>query len=210
MWRFKYCHEMQLHCQLVATILSYLMILGVLCQHFQKPQSEKDTVWGVEDMDFHQHQWLVENDVDEVWMMPSWTEHDAVMWLHLLTTAPCEELGSAYQQPDAANWPLAYLKAPPIAARPTKNVTVLLFSLNSDYEKRNQISFGTAQQNCILPCVFLWFLCIRSQWIHVGSKGIKHTIQTFFFGIHISYVVDVHECAHQPPNLESHIVHNDF
>jgi hypothetical protein len=22
-------------------------------------------------MDFHQHQWLVENDVDEVWMMPS-------------------------------------------------------------------------------------------------------------------------------------------
>jgi len=43
-----------------------------------------------------------------------------------------------------------------------------------------------------------------------GSKGIKHTIQTFFFGIHISYVVDVHDCAHQPPNLESHIVHNDF
>jgi len=140
MWRFKYCHEMQLHCQLVATILSYLMILGVLCQHFQKPQSEKDTVWGVEDMDFHQHQWLVENDVDEVWMMPSWTEHDAVMWLHLLTTAPCEELGSAYQQPDAANWPLAYLKAPPIAARPTKNVTVLLFSLNSDsWEKKSDL-----------------------------------------------------------------------
>jgi hypothetical protein len=62
---------MQLHCRLVAAILGYLMILGVLCQHLQKPQSEKDTVRGVEDMDFHQHQWLVENDVDEVWMMPS-------------------------------------------------------------------------------------------------------------------------------------------
>jgi hypothetical protein len=63
-----------------------------------------------------------------------------------------------YGHPQTANW--ARVVGPP------KTVTVLLFSLNSDHEKRNQILFGTAQQDYILPCVFLWFPCIRSQWLH--------------------------------------------
>jgi hypothetical protein len=38
----------------------------------------------------------------------------------------------------------------------------------------------------------------------IGSKGIKHTIQTFFFGIHIAYVMDVHDCAPAPKFGISH------
>jgi hypothetical protein len=43
----------------------------------------------------------------------------------------------------------------------------------------------------------------------VGSKAIEHTIQIYFFGIHM-IIRGVHNCAHQPANLESHILYNDF